>query len=212
MKLTTNIVMAVLGLTMLVLSNHGANASTLRKPRRATEDIEIISENNSKQSAEVSLKRYTLEIIKDIPGDDYLTAFIESEECDFFTESLSDEAAGLILDFDDDAIIEYACNAIQRKKIAQFGEQIADGGIARHKKGTLTCKSAYEMKLSEAISDIIELTSSYDACKEEMTTELENVHAESRRGLREAVSGLEVRRKLACICLIIIIIIIIKEN
>lgn len=208
MKLTTNIVMAVSGLSMLLLSNHGADA-TLRKPRRATEDIEMISENNNKQSAEVSLKRHTLETIKNIPGDDYLTAFIESEECDFFTETLSDEAAGLILDFDDDTIIEYACNAIQRKKIVQFGEQI-DGDIARHKKGSLTCKSAYEMKLSEAMSNMIELTSSYDACKEEMSTELENVHAEFRRVLN-AVSGLEADRELAicggfCVALIIILI------
>jgi hypothetical protein len=206
MKLTTNIVMAVSGLSMLLLSNHGADA-TLRKPRRATEDIEMISENNNKQSAEVSLKRHTLETIKNIPGDDYLTAFIESEECDFFTETLSDEAAGLILDFDDDTIIEYACNAIQRKKIVQFGEQI-DGDIARHKKGSLTCKSAYEMKLSEAMSNMIELTSSYDACKEEMSTELENFHAESRRVLN-GVSGLEADRELAicggiCVTLIII--------
>jgi hypothetical protein len=209
MKLTTNIVMAVSGLSMLLLSNHGADA-TLRKPRRATEDIEMISENNNKQSAEVSLKRHTLETIKNIPGDDYLTAFIESEECDFFTETLSDEAAGLILDFDDDTIIEYACNAIQRKKIVQFGEQI-DGDIARHKKGSLTCKSAYEMKLSEAMSNMIELTSSYDACKEEMSTELENFHAESRRVLN-GVSGLEADRELAargCGCVIIIRIIII---
>ena len=87
MKLTTNIVMAVSGLSMLILSNHCADA-TLRKPRRATEDIEMISENNNKQSAKVSLKRHTLETIKNIPGDDYFTAFIESKECDFFTESL----------------------------------------------------------------------------------------------------------------------------
>lgn len=208
MKLSTNIVMAVSGLSMLLLSNHGADA-TLRKPRRATEDIEMISENNNQQSAEVSLKRHTLETIKNIPGDDYLTAFIESEECDFFTETLNDQAAGLILDFDDDTIIEYACNAIQRKKIAQFGEQI-DGDIARHKKGSLTCKSAYEMKLSEVMSSIIELTSSYDACREEMSTELEIVHAEFRRVLN-AVSGVVADRELGicggfCVALIIILV------
>mmetsp|Transcript_29933 Transcript_29933/g.45813 ORF Transcript_29933/g.45813 Transcript_29933/m.45813 type:complete len:242 (-) Transcript_29933:278-1003(-) len=214
MKLTTNIVMTVSGLSMLLLSNHGADA-TLRKPRRATEDIEMISENtNEKSAAAVSLKGYTLETIKNIPGDDYLAAFIKSEECDFFTESLSDEVAGMVLDFDDDAaIIDYACNAIQRKKIVQFGEQI-DGDISRHKKGSLTCKSAYEMKLSEAMPNIIELTSSYDACKEEMSTELEIVHAEFRRVLN-AVSGLEADRELSTnicfgiICIIIIIVTVI---
>jgi len=209
MKLTTNIVMTVSGLSMLLLSNHGADA-TLRKPRRATEDIEMISENtNEKSAAAVSLKRHTLETIKNIPGDDYLAAFIESEECDFFTESLSDEVAGMVLDFDDDAIIDYACNAIQRKKVVQFGEQI-DGDISRHKKGSLTCKSAYEMKLSEAMPNMIALTSSYDACKEEMITELEIVHAEFRRVLN-AVSGLEADRELFVCggwCIVIIIIII----
>ena len=209
MKLTTNIVMTVSGLSMLLLSNHGADA-TLRKPRRATEDIEMISENtNEKSAAAVSLKRHTLETIKNIPGDDYLAAFIESEECDFFTESLSDEVAGMVLDFDDDAIIDYACNAIQRKKIVQFGEQI-DGDISRHKKGSLTCKSAYEMKLSEAMPNMIALTSSYDACKEEMITELEIVHAEFRRVLN-AVSGLEADRELFPVlvwCVVVIIILL----
>ena len=210
MKLTTNIVMTVWGLSMLLLSNHGADA-TLRKPRRATEDIEMISENtNEKSAAAVSLKRHTLETIKNIPGDDYLAAFIESQECDFFTESLSDEVAGMVLDFDDDAIIDYACNAIQRKKIVQFGEQI-DGDISRHKKGSLTCKSAYEMKLSVAMPNMIALTSSYDACKEEMITELEIVHAEFRRVLN-AVSGLEADRELLicggwCIAIIIFILV-----
>ena len=195
MKLTMNVVMTVSGLSMLLLSNHGADA-TLRKPRRATEDIEMISENtNELSAAAVSLKRHTLETIKNIPGDDYLAAFLESEECDFFTESfLSDKVAETVLDFDDDAIIDYACNAIQRKKIVQFGEQI-DGDISHHKKGSLTCQSAYEMKLSEAMPNMIALTSSYDACKEEMVTELEIVHAEFRRGLN-AVSGLEADREL----------------
>jgi len=212
MKLTTNIVMTVSGLsTMILLSNHGTDA-TPRKPRRATEDIEMISENtNEKSAAAVSLKRYTLETIQNIPGDDYLAVFIQSEECDFFTESLSDEIAGMVLDFDDDdAIIDYACNAIQRKKIVQFGEQI-DGDISRHKEGSLTCKSAYEMKLAEAMPNMIALTSSYDACKEEMITELEIVHAEFRRVLN-AVSGLEADRELYicwAFCIVVFIITVI---
>jgi len=208
MKLTTNIVIAVSGLSLLLLSNHGADASTLRKPRRATEDIKKISENiNTKQSAKVSPKKHKAETTKNIPGDDNLTAFIESKECDAFTESLSDKAAGFILNFDDSTIIEYACNAINRKQIAQFGEQIADRDIARHKKGSLTCESAYEMKLSEAISNMIEPTSSYDACKKEMKSELEYVHhAESRGELKKVISDLVVVGRSVIIRIILLII------
>lgn len=209
MKLASkNIVMAVLGLSMLLLSNHGADA-TLRKPRRTAESIETISENK-KKSTEVSLKRQALETIKSIPGDDYLTSFLESEECDFFIESLSDTAAGFVLDFDDDTIIEFACNAIQRKNIVDLGEKIGED-IAHHEKGSLTCKLAYEMKLSETMPKMIEATSSYEACKEEMSTELEIVHTQARRVLN-AVSGLEVERELAicggfCVFLIIVLVV-----
>jgi len=211
MKLTTNIVIAVSGLSLLLLSNHGADASTLRKPRRATEDIKKISENiNTKQSAKVSPKKHKAETTKNIPGDDNLTAFIESKECDAFTESLSDKAAGFILNFDDSTIIEYACNAINRKQIAQFGEQIADRDIARHKKGSLTCESAYEMKLSEAISNMIERTSSYDACEEEMKSELQYVQRAASRGeLKKVMSDLVVVDPESIIIIIIIIIILI---
>eukprot|EP00554_Chaetoceros_debilis_P016825 CAMPEP_0194127284 /NCGR_PEP_ID=MMETSP0150-20130528/60440_1 /TAXON_ID=122233 /ORGANISM="Chaetoceros debilis, Strain MM31A-1" /LENGTH=246 /DNA_ID=CAMNT_0038821203 /DNA_START=175 /DNA_END=916 /DNA_ORIENTATION=- len=238
MKLTTNIVIAVSGLSLLLLSNHGADASTLRKPRRATEDIKKISENiNTKQSAKVSLKKHKAETTKN-----NLTAFIESKECDAFTESLSDKAAGFILNFDDSTIIEYACNAINRKQIAQFGEQIADRDIARHKKGSLTCESAYEMKLSEAISNMIEAvrdiarhkkgsltcesayemklseaisnmierTSSYDACEEEMKSELQYVQRAASRGeLKKVMSDLVVVDPESIIIIIIIIIILI---
>mmetsp|Transcript_7328 Transcript_7328/g.10472 ORF Transcript_7328/g.10472 Transcript_7328/m.10472 type:complete len:215 (+) Transcript_7328:179-823(+) len=206
MKLTTNIVIAVSGLSLLLLSNHGADASTLRKPRGATEDIKKISENiNTKQSAKVSLKKHKAETTKN-----NLTAFIESKECDVFTKSLSDKAAGFILNFDDSTIIEYACNAINRKQIAQFGEQIADRDIARHKKGSLTCESAYEMKLSEAISNMIERTSSYDACEEEMKSELQYVQRAASRGeLKKVMSDLVVVDPESIIIIIIIIIILI---
>jgi len=210
MKLTTNIVIAVSGLSMLLLSNHGADASTLRKPRGATEDIKKISEKiNTKQSPEVSLKKkHKVDTTKNIRGDDKLTAIIESEECDVFTESLSDKAAGFILDIDESTIIEDACNAIQRKQIAQFGEQIADRDIARHKKkGSLTtCESAYEMKLSEAISNMIERTSSYEGCKKEMKSELEYVQrAESRGELKKVISDLVVVGPSAIIGIILLI-------
>jgi len=202
--------MAVLGLSILLLSNHGADA-TLRKPRRTTEDIEKTSKNDNKKSADVvSLKKHTLETIKNIPGGDYLTAFIESEECDSFTESLSDRVEGFVLgEFDDDTIIEYVCNAIQRKKIVQLGEKIG-GDITHHEKGSITCESAYDMKLSEAMPKMIEATSSYEACKEEMSAELEIVHTEARRVLN-AVSGLEVDRELALCggwCIVILVIVI----
>jgi len=213
MKLTTNIVIAVSGLSMLLLSNHGADASTLRKPRSATEDIKKISEKiNTKQSAERSLKKKQKvdTTKKNIPGDDKLTAIIESEKCDVFTESLIDKAAGFILDSDETTIIEYACNAIQRKQIAQFGEQIADRDIARDKKkGSITtCESAYEMKLSEAISNMIERTSSYEGCKKEMKSELEYVQRAASRGeLKKVMSDLVVVDPESIIIIIILIII-----
>ena len=63
------------------------------------------------------------------------------------------------------------------------------------------------MKLSEAISNMIERTSSYDACKKEMKSELEYVqHAESRGELKKVISDLVVVGPSAIIGIILLII------
>lgn len=105
--------------------------------------------------------------------DDYLTAFLESEQCTSFMETVDQKVASF-LEFSQDQIIEYSCNAIHRAELVTTGEAIQDD-LVNHKEETLTCKLAYEMKYfaDDGLEALMAVTESNEACVEEMTNELE---------------------------------------
>lgn len=127
-------------------------------------------------------------------NNDYLTAFLESEQCSSFMEGVNQTVASL-LEFSHDEIIEYSCNAVHRAELATTGEAIQDD-LANHKEGTLTCKLAYEMKYfaDDGLEALMAVTDSYEACVEEMTNELEIFKEQdsSRRALVAGVPPIEV--------------------
>ena len=128
--------------------------------------------------------------------DDYLTAFLESEQCSSFMETVNQTVASL-LEFSHDEIIEYSCNAIHRAELATTGEAIQDD-LANHKEGTLTCKLAYEMKYfaDDGLEALMAVTDSYEACVEEMTNELE-IFKEQDSSHRALVAGVPPMEVLA---------------
>jgi len=128
--------------------------------------------------------------------DDYLTAFLESEQCTSFMETVNQKVASL-LEFSHDEIIEYSCNAIHRAQLVTTGKAIQDD-LVNHKEGTLTCKLAYEMKhfTDDGLEALMAVTDSNRACVKEMTNELE-IFKEQDLSNRALVAGVPPMKVLA---------------
>ena len=129
-------------------------------------------------------------VSEDIDDGDYLTDFLESEECSSFFESAEAKLESL-LEFDDDEITEYVCNAVHRKEISDTAGTIRDDillGIGDEMSSPpLSCKRAFEMKYLGGgdMDNAQNIMSSYDACVEEMAREVDTIHGH-RRALKEA--------------------------
>lgn len=176
---------AIVALSSLLSSTDAA----LRKPRGIVKDSDQLSHKRNKDDARRlktrmanTVKRITNEDLDDNGGSDYLTAFLESDECESFMDGIG-QATGELFEFDDESIIEYACNSIQMQELIRTGDKVEEH-VAHHEKGTLTCQVAFEMKLLEQKSRMSVAMSDSGSCREQLGKELEVVH-EARRSLKE---------------------------
>ena len=151
--------------------------ATLGKPR-ATIDKEQLQPSQKNDN----MSKRMLQGLFEESQTDVLTIFLQSDECSSFMEILGQSSKDLF-EFDDETLIAYACNDIERQEILRTQAKV-EADVANHEQGTLTCKIAYEMKLLEQQSTLAEAMSSSESCKAEMSKELKVVH-EVHRSLIE---------------------------
>ena len=188
------IVSLLLALSTIILVLPIADAK-LRSPARTSAGPDLAINEDGEDSTSFMPNTKTIKKrMTEEDHNDYLTAFLESEQCSSFMETV-DQTVASLLEFSHDEIIEYSCNAIHRAELATTGEAIQDD-LANHEEGTLTCKLAYEMKYFEddGLEALMAATNSYEACVEEMTNELEMFEQQdpSHRALVAGVPAVEV--------------------
>ena len=143
--------------------------TTLGKPRTTIDKKQL----QSSQKNDNMSKRMLQELFEESQSD-FLMLFLQSDECSSFMDIIGQSSKDL-LEFDDETLIAFACNDIERQEILRKQARV-EGHVADHEDGTLTCKIAYEMKLLEQQSALAEAMSSSKSCKAEMSKELEVVH------------------------------------
>lgn len=187
------IVSLLLALSTIILVLPIADAK-LRSPARTSAGPDLANNDGEDSTSFMPNTKTITKRMTEEDHNDYLTAFLESEQCFSFMETV-DQTVASLLDFSPDEIIEYSCNAIHRAELATAGEAIQDD-LANHEEGTLTCKLAYEMKYFEddGLEALMAATNSYEACVEEMTNELEIFEQQdpSHRALVAEVPPVEV--------------------
>ena len=151
--------------------------ATLGKPRATIdkEQLQPLQKNDD-------VSKRMLQGLFEESQSDILMIFLQSDECSSFMEILGQSSKDF-LEFDDETVIAFACNDIERQEILRTQVRV-EADVANHEQGTLTCEIAYEMKLLEQQSAMAEAMSSSESCEAEMSKELEVVH-EIRHSLSE---------------------------
>jgi len=151
--------------------------ATLGKPRATIdkEQLQPLQKNDD-------VSKRMLQGLFEESQSDILMIFLQSDECSSFMEILGQSSKDF-LEFDDETVIAFACNDIERQEILRTQVRV-EADVANHEQGTLTCEIAYKMKLLEQQSAMVEAMSSSESCEAEMSKELEVVH-EIHRSLSE---------------------------
>ena len=142
-----------------------------------TEDKKVLQSipDSSTSSNAMLLERKTVEEEdSSTTSDDFLTMFLESSECSAFMDNKVMTLENL-LSYGDEVIVNYACNDIKRQELLTTKTKI-ETFVADHAPGAITCELAWEMKLLEKQSKVIEKLVNFEVCKEEVMAELEVVH------------------------------------
>lgn len=189
---TSKTALGLAALAVLVqLSSNTVEAALLRKPRgnsvaeekgemkKEGHALMLVGAKDNTSDSKRFLKSEEEEVLVGVPleKDDDLLAFLESDECSSFMESIG-QAMVTFLEYDDDAILEYVCNPIQLQQITRQEEKM-EQAVANHhddNHGTLSCPLAFEMMLMEHKQLLLDVFSNDDNCRKEIDLAIAAFH------------------------------------